>query len=91
MEGKTFSLYISGDDIASIRRILQDRDEDASESACIRLAKQAAKSGIYQLLLAKKSESQPSLETALRETIDKLFAMVYMQDSEKRGQNETSI
>ena len=81
--GKTISLYIAGDDFKIIRQILQDRGEDTSESACIRLAKQAAKSGIYQLLLAKKSESQPKLEAALRETIDKLFAMVYMQESEQ--------
>lgn len=78
-EGKTFSLYISGNDLAIIHQVLQDRGEDASESACIRLAKMAAKNGIYQLLLAKKSESQPKLEAALRETIDKLFAMVYME------------
>lgn len=74
--GRTISLYLSGDDIAIIRQILQDRGEDASDKSCVRIAKQAAKSGIYQLVIAKKSDGKPELEAAMKETVDKLFAMV---------------
>lgn len=74
--GRTISLYLSGEDLAIIRQILQDRGEDASEQACVKIAKQAAMSGVYQLVIAKKSESNQSLEEAMRETVDKLFKMV---------------
>ena len=74
--GRTISLYLAGEDIAMLRLILQDRGEDDSDQKCIELAKMAAKSGIYQLLIAKKSENDASLETTMRETVDKLFKMV---------------
>lgn len=77
--GKTISLYLSGDDMTIIRQILVDRGEDASDAACVSLAKKAAKSGVYQLVIAKKSEDKPSLQEALRETINKFFAMVYYE------------
>ena len=88
-KGRTISLYLSGDDFALIRQILQDRGEDSSDEKCIELAKMAAKSGIYQLLIAKKSEDNQSLETAMRETVDKLFKMV--RTSVKQERKKTTM
>lgn len=75
------SLYLSGEDFALIRQILQDRGEDSSDEKCIELARKAAKSGIYQLVIAKKSESNQSLEAEMRGLVDKLFAMVRMNQN----------
>lgn len=76
MVGKNFSLYISGEDMELLQRILSDRGEDASEQACIDLARMAAKSGIYQLVIAKKSEQNSTLKTEMQRVVDQLFAMV---------------
>lgn len=56
--GKTISLYVSGEDMALIRQILEAHDLPSSDADCVKLAKKAATSGIYQLVLAKKSELQ---------------------------------
>lgn len=74
--GRTISLYLAGEDFALIRQILLDRGDDSSDEKCIELARIAAKSGIYQLVIAKKSEGKPALEAEMRELVDKLFAMV---------------
>ncbi len=76
MAGKNFSLYISDEDMALLRRILAERGEDSSDVACIELARMAAKSGIYQLVIAKKSEQDRSLKTEMQSVVDQLFAMV---------------
>lgn len=79
--GRTISLYLSGEDMAIIRQILEDRGEDSSDQKCIEMAKMAAKSGIYQLVIAKKSEHDQSLESEMRSLVDKLFSMVRNQAS----------
>lgn len=82
-KGRTISLYLAGDDFALIRQILQDRGEDSSDEKCVELAKMAAKSGVYQLVIAKKSENDQSLEAAMRETVDRLFNMVRTKKENK--------
>ena len=87
-KGRTISLYLAGDDFALIRQILQDRGEDSSDEKCIELARMAAKSGIYQLVIAKKSEGDQSLGVAMRETVDKLFAMVRRQETQSTNNSQ---
>lgn len=74
--GKTMSLYLAGEDMAILRQILQDRGKDSSVQKCVELAKMAAKSGIYQLVIAKKSEHDNTLESEMRSLVDKLFSIV---------------
>ncbi len=52
--GKTISLYIKAEDMALLRMILQQYGQEPTDQNCVDLAKKAAITGIYRLLLPMK-------------------------------------